>query len=184
MWSSIKQFIQNVATNRWSCFGKSSKVIIKQFLRLLKQLHKQKLTMKIQGDLGSLEINIYGRSDSETSDYWDGNWLNSEIQVNIPTFKSSYKSNLRVDDLQRFYQRILALQNCSANEVEFTTMEEGLYLSIKLDYNGDLNCKGIAADGNGNSLNFGFKTDSASLNIFKGELESTLILYPIVGTLY
>jgi hypothetical protein len=139
--------------------------------------------MRLKGDIGKLEIKILKRSNSETEDYWDANWLESEIRIDIPGFNTLYGTNLRVDDLQRFYEGLTDLQNSSIKEAEFTTMEEGLYLHCELLPNGNINCKGKANNDTGNSLDFIFQTDLASLDVFVDELKAILQSYPLVGNL-
>lgn len=139
--------------------------------------------MRLKGDIGKLEIKILKRSNSETEDYWDANWLESEIRIDVPGFSTLYGTNLRVDDLQRFYEGLTALQNSSVKEAEFTTMEEGLYLHFELVPNGSINCKGKANNDTGNSLDFNLQTDLASLDVFVDELKTVLQSYPLVGNL-
>jgi len=139
--------------------------------------------MILKGDTGILEITILKRSNSETDDYWDGNWLESEIRIDVPGFKALYGTNLRVEDLQRFYESLLALKNNRSKEAEFTTMEEGLYLHLDVEPNGTINCKGKANNEGGNSLDFKVQSDLATLDSFIDDLRTTLESYPIVGSL-
>ncbi len=139
--------------------------------------------MVLKGDIGRLEINVLKRINSETNDYWDDNWLQSEIRIDVPGFKVFYGFNLRVDDLQRFYKGLITLKNSNSRKVEFTTMEEGLYLYLNIENNGVVNCKGKANNENGNSLDFKLQSDMATLDIFIGDLETTLRFYPLIGNL-
>ncbi len=139
--------------------------------------------MRLKGDIGKLEIEILKRSNSETEDYWDANWLESEIRIDVPGFSAFYGTNLRVDDLKSFYERLTALQNSSRKEAEFATLEEGLYLYCELAPNGSVNCKGSTNNGTGNSLNFNLQTDLASLGVFVDELRKILTSYLLIGNL-
>jgi len=139
--------------------------------------------MRLNGDTGKLEIKILGRIKPETDDYWDANWLESEIEVDILGFNALYGANLRVDDLQTFYERLTPLQDGSAKKAEFTTMEEGLYLHCEVAPNGQINCKGIARDDTGISMDFKLQIDLASLDVFVSELKAVLASYPLVGNL-
>lgn len=138
--------------------------------------------MILIGNDGKLEINILRRSNLEADDYWDGNWLDSEIRIDVQSFKSLYGTNLRVDDLQMFCERLIALRGNKENEAEFTTLEDGLYLHCKLEYNGIINCRGKANNDTGNSLEFRLQTDLVSLDIFIHELEVVLKSYPLVDS--
>eukprot|EP01132_Coremiostelium_polycephalum_P001037 gene1037-1315_t len=100
--------------------------------------------MILKGDIGRLEIKILKRSNFDSNDYWDSNWLESEISIDIPGFIALYETNLRVDDLQRFYDKLTNIQSGKVKEAELITMENGLYLHCKLSINGIIECKGKA----------------------------------------
>lgn len=138
--------------------------------------------MKLKGDVGTLEVRVLKRSNSETEDYWDANWLESEIGINVAGFIALYRTNLRVDDLQRFYIDLTSLQANNLREVEFITMEEGLYLLCELYVDGNIRCKGKATNDTGNSLDFKIRTDLVTLDIFISDLRTTLQLYPLIGS--
>lgn len=137
--------------------------------------------MILESETGTIEIKILNRTDTETTDYWDGNWLHSAIKINVRGFSAIYNANLRVDDLQRFYANLLSIKNDCIKEAKFTTMEEGIYLDLKIEPKGSLTCIGRANDENGNSLKFKIESDQASLNHFTEKVRTTLELYPLIG---
>lgn len=137
--------------------------------------------MKIQGNIGQLEIRILRRSNLETSDYWDANWLESEIRIEVSGFNGLYGANLRVEELQKFYKELISLQKSTENEAMLTTIEEGIYLHCKVEVNGAIECKGKASNATGNTLTFRIQTDLASLDSFINELHAVLELYPLIG---
>lgn len=139
--------------------------------------------MELKGETGDLKIIILKRTDTDKDDYWDSNWLESEIRINVPGFKALYGTNLRIDDLADFYNELIGLQNNTIIEAEFVTMEEGLYLNCKLQYNGAITCIGKANNSDGNNLNFNIQSDLASLDIFIDELSFVLESYPLIGHL-
>ena len=63
---------------------------------------RKMIGMRIKNEASKLEINILRRSNSETEDYWDGNWLETEIRIQVSGFNCIYGTNLHVDDLQKF----------------------------------------------------------------------------------
>jgi hypothetical protein len=101
--------------------------------------------MILQSGSAYVQINVTGRGYPNSSDYWDGNWLESEIKLNTFGFKCVYSTSLRADDFQRFYEALLKLNNSLTKEVEFTTMEEGLYLKGQLDITGNIKWEGVGS---------------------------------------
>jgi len=129
-----------------------------------------------------LEINILRRENHHTADYWDANWLNVQVKVEVPNFRAHYATNLRTDDFQRFYDDIMRLKDHKISEVEFTTMEEGLYLNLKLQKTGSLLCAGKTDDHSGNELEFQFTVDNIMLDSLADQLKMILKKYPVIGS--
>ncbi|MGO3306876.1 MAG: WapI family immunity protein [Sphingobacterium sp.] len=138
--------------------------------------------MELSGT-GKIEITILRRVNSETNDYWDGNWLEVEIRIEVFGIKTIYRANFRVEDLQRFYEDLTLLNEKNSKKAEFTTMEEGLYLHINVELNGIVNCIGRADTGSGNRMDFNVQSDLAILDVFIRELKTTLESYPLVGSI-
>ena len=139
--------------------------------------------MKIKSAENEIEINILQRSNPDTDDYWDANWLESVVTIHVTGFQCSYSSNLRVEDFQRFHNDLIMLKNLLKKEIEFTTMEEGLNMHFQTDQNGLITCNGKAKNDAGNCLSFQFVLDITSLENCIGELEALLRSYPIIGSL-
>ena len=138
--------------------------------------------MKVNGSNGDqLEINILRRNNSQSSDYWDANWIECEIKISIANFNSTYGTNLRVEELQEFYNDLIKLQKGIEKEATFITLEEGLYLKCKIKCTGAVDCIGKATNEIGNNLNFSIQTDLQSLEIFINELKEVLDIYPLKG---
>jgi hypothetical protein len=66
--------------------------------------------MMLKGESSVIAINILRRSNINTSDYWDANWIEAEIKIQVPGFKAHYGANLRIDDLQRFHESLINLE--------------------------------------------------------------------------
>lgn len=135
--------------------------------------------MKLLGDSGKLEVNILGRDHTDSLDFWDGNWVNSEIKIEVPGFNAFYEANLRLDDISRFYQALIKLKSGTSNEAEFTTLEDGLYFRLAVERNGSINCNGKARNNLGSTLNFILDTDLATLDNFVREIDAILKSYPL-----
>lgn len=136
--------------------------------------------MKIKNETSEVQINILRRSNSNTEDYWDGNWLEAEIRIQVRGFSCIYGTNLRADDFEKFYSDILMLNSGNNKEIEFTTMEEGLYLHLTAEPYGRIRCSGKGKDDASNSLEFNFEIDLMSLDSIIAELKTLLKLYPVI----
>jgi hypothetical protein len=135
--------------------------------------------MKLLGDSGKLEITILGRNHPDSLDFWDGNWVNSEIKIDVPGFNAFYETDLRLGDISRFYQALIKLKSGTSKEAEFTTLEDGLYFHLAVERNGSINCNGKARNNLGSTLNFILDTDLATLDNFAREIDVILKSYPL-----
>jgi hypothetical protein len=133
--------------------------------------------MILKGELGFIELLVLSRENTNTNDYWDANWLASEIKIEVPGFKAHYATNLRIDDLNRFYNELMSFNQLKTNDIEFNTMEEGLFLQCHRSSNGDILCKAKAINQNGDSLKFKFITHEAFILTFTSELKLILSTY-------
>lgn len=129
-----------------------------------------------------LEINVLGRKYPDTNNYWDINFLDVGIQISVAGFKADYLADLRTDEFQRFYNELVQLKDNIGNKAEFSSSEEGLYLSCTLRRTGRIDCKGVAKDFSGNKLEFSFSTDNQVLYDVLNQLECLLKDYPVIGT--
>ena len=140
--------------------------------------------MILQSESSFVQINVLRRSHPESTDFEDGNWLESEIKINVYGFKALYGANLRADDLQRFYEALEKLSNNLTKEVEFTTMEEGLYLKGQFDITGNIKWEGVAnSEPGGNSLTFFIETDNASIGKLAKQVKEISDKYPVLGSI-
>jgi hypothetical protein len=137
--------------------------------------------MRIKNEPDFLEIIVLGRSNPKSEDYWDANWLDIEIKLQVSSFNCKYHTNLRVDELLKFYEDLLALKNRQNKDAVLNTMEEGIYLHLESDVNGKINLQGKAKDQARNILDFKFQTVMISFDDFIVECEKVIAMYPLIG---
>ena len=131
-----------------------------------------------------IELTILQRSYPESTDFEDGNWLETEIKIDVPGFIGLYGANLRTDDFERFYKDLEKLRINQSSIIEFTTMEEGLYLKGILDMTGNIKWNGMAKSSWGNScLTFLMETDYASIDDLLKQMQEVLNEYPVIGAM-
>ncbi len=137
--------------------------------------------MKFTCDNGVLiEVNIVGRENPHSDDYWDANWLEANIKIDVVGFSAAYSSNLRVDELQSFYKTLTDLVDLHTNKAELTTIEQGLYFLCSANRRGQVVCLGRARHQH-NQLNFEFETDIPTMHRWLSEIEAILKQYPLIG---
>ena len=49
-----------------------------------------------------LSLRVRRRSNPESQDYWDGNWLNARVEVSVGGFRGAYRANLRAEEFLVF----------------------------------------------------------------------------------
>jgi len=134
--------------------------------------------MKIESDSGILEVNIVKRYNTECINYWDANWLISEVRIKIQGFEALYQTNLRVDEILAFYNDLLLFQKYQKQNVEFRTMEEGLYFNLVAEINGTISCTGKAKNMLKDYLIFNLDFDYATIDTLLEQLRKILKFYP------
>lgn len=128
-----------------------------------------------------MRIDIIGRSNPDSLDYWDGNWLEAEIRIETSGAKIAYGTNLRADDFQRFYGDLVKWKKELTKNVEFKTMEEGLYFKAITDSMGNIEWKGTAKLQPGtNDQSFLFETDDVSIDSIMIQVKIILDQYPVI----
>ncbi|CAG5067308.1 hypothetical protein DYBT9623_00028 [Dyadobacter sp. CECT 9623] len=138
--------------------------------------------MRLQSAEALLQVDILRRSYPNSLDYWDGNWLRSEITIKTSGLNCFYSTNLRADDFLKFSEGIKNLITSLIGEVEFQTMEEGLYLKGQLEATGNIKWDVLAkTEPGGISLSFIMLTDNASIDELLKDIQNTLSNYPVIG---
>ena len=138
-------------------------------------------TINLMGENSTVKIEILGRENPTTNDYWDGNWLNVNVYLELPEIKASYRTNIRVDEIQAFLEKLVDLNNKSTDTVELTTMEEGIYLCLENQKNGSILITGRSVIEMSGKIEYRFTTDILSLDRFYTSLKSSINQYPLVG---
>jgi len=95
-------------------------------------------------DEDHIEIRVLGRMHPQANDFWDGNWVASEIAVNIPPWRATYPAHLRTDEFVRFRNQLREMNDGSRKEASFEPMEPWLRLTLELDALGHISFTGDA----------------------------------------
>jgi hypothetical protein len=138
--------------------------------------------MLLFGDFGKIEVNILSRSPA--LDYWDGNWLFSNVIIKVGLFTANYNCNLRADEFLFFDKQLEDLLADRCVESQFTTMEEGLLLTLTKDLLGTFVLRGEAKNNDNYrlSLHFEVNTDYVQIEKLRITIQELLKKYPVVGS--
>ena len=138
--------------------------------------------MEINGGVNKMIIDVLNRTNEDKNDYWNSNWLYTEIKIDVLGFKGFYDTNLRTDDFILFVEGLEKLRSGDSKEVEFNTLEEGIYLKGILEMTGNVQWEGVAKPSDGNNvLTFKIETDNASIDKLINEAKIISNEYPLIG---
>lgn len=103
-----------------------------------------------------LLVRVFRRAHPGAVDYWDGNWLEVQIEARIGAWSGQYDAYLRVDEFISFREEIEKLQAGAVPKARFESMEGQLKLTLRHDQRSRLVIDGVARDaaGYGNVLRF------------------------------
>jgi len=128
-------------------------------------------------------IRALSRSRPEQTDYWDGNWIESEVRVAAGAFRGAYHLSLRSEEFADFSRQVALLARSLSGTARFSTMEEQLELTLNGDGKGHVQVEGTAMDqaGIGNVLHFSFELDQTYLLKILRALEAVCSRFPVIG---
>jgi len=123
------------------------------------------------------------RAHPAADDYWDGNWLNADIEISAGAFRGRYVACLRVDELVRFRDQLAALYETLDGRAEFDSMEEWLQIAVKGDGLGhfEVDCQARDAAGVGNTLKFSLYVDQTQIPAILDGLHQAIERFPLIG---
>lgn len=133
-------------------------------------------------DSDHLTVSVLNRSH-DARDYWDGNWLDAEIQITTASFHAHYSASLRVEEMDGFRQELSELYSFTSQTAAFTTMERQLSIHILGSKTGryTAKCEAVAPTGIGNRLLFQILFDQTEIPQMLKELDAILKEYPVIG---
>ena len=124
------------------------------------------------------------RERPNSTDYWDGNWLDVEVAIQSGTFRGNYRANLRTDELASLLEGLVGLSDNLSGEAALQSMEQWIRLQLAGDGKGHFHVSGDVRDqsGTGNRLTFEFEIDQTELAPIVRDLEAILSEFPVKGS--
>jgi hypothetical protein len=163
--------------------GTSSTTLIRD-VRQLENRMSTKCDILV-GNVGGehVQISLLSRSHSGHDDYWDGNWIASEVELRAGAYRASFRSDFRSEDFVSFHKSVCQLSETLRGSAKFDTIEGQLALKLISDGLGHIRVEGTSLDvaGVGNRLNFHFDIDQTYLAGIVRSLEKSINTYPVVG---
>lgn len=129
----------------------------------------------------SLSIEIISRQ-SNSDDYWDGNWLTTHISTSIPHCNVDFNANIRTDELKNLHKQLSSISEGKSTKLDFITMEEDLKLSGEMNVNGEIACECRLIFDVYSELKFVFSIFLGDVDRLVNSISRTLEIYPVVGT--
>jgi len=135
-----------------------------------------------------VRIEVLRRERPEATDYWDGNWLASAIELAAGPWKGEFQASLRSDEFADFRGELQRLfDGEQGSTAEFKSMEPWLRLKVeRSDDLGHITVSGAAQTQpffNGqNVLQFVLELDQSYLPASLAGLADIVKQFPVLGT--
>ena len=134
-----------------------------------------------------LLIKVSGCTDiTKRTDYYDGNWLSTEIHISSGAFTGHITDDdvsLRTTEFKSFLTQIEPLYESLKGTAEYASLVGLFEFRIQGDGLGHFTAEGFVIDNHreGNKLNFSIHFDQTSVPQTISSLKELLEKYPVVG---
>jgi hypothetical protein len=125
-------------------------------------------------------VQVHGYKRVPVGEYYDDNWVRSEVFVSVGAFSGEYTAAFLTSDFVGFREEVRALHESLAGKATFCTLEEQLSIELTGNGRGGIALVGVAADapGTGNQLKFKLELDQSHLPLVLKGLDEILSKYP------
>lgn len=130
-----------------------------------------------------LKMTILSRTHPECSDFWEGNWVHSDLSATVGGFSGHVRACLRVDEIKRFRDQFAPLYDALDGVAEFTSLEHWISVKITGDGLGHFNARCELRDDPSfpNRLIFDLTFDQTMTPSMLRQLDSILDAFPVTG---
>ncbi|TKD72310.1 hypothetical protein [Pseudalkalibacillus hwajinpoensis] len=141
------------------------------------------MKLHLLGDDMKIVIEVMGRSHPDRTDYWDGNWVFSNVTLQIPGYKADFCADLRTDEFLSFQNQLKDMDEKMKGKALLDSMEGAVKIEGKMNLLGKLmwTCETCHPIGTGAVLQFEFDSDQSYLPKLIKELEGILTSYLVIG---
>ena len=130
-----------------------------------------------------LAIEPSRREFPDATDYWDGNWLKTYIEIHVGTARRRYEALLRTEEFSGFRRGLTSFRESRRGVARFRPMEPWLSVTVCDDGDGQLlaTCEARPKLSGWDALAFVAQIDMAQVEETIQALEEVQQLFPTVG---
>ncbi|MBD1944477.1 hypothetical protein H6F50_19305 [Coleofasciculus sp. FACHB-712] len=139
----------------------------------------------VKGNQEKVIIRIQGINNLIADDYWDRNWISSEIEIILPGYHANFLGDIRTEEIFIFLEQLKEISQTLSGIAELNTMEGLINLKAEINNLGHIQWTGKTTYpiGNGNTLTFNFSNDQSFLSNLITELQMITKHFSIIGNL-
>ena len=128
-----------------------------------------------------LIVRLLTRSHPGCWDYWDGNWIDSEVRLVAGPFQGRYSPSLRSNEFEIFHRQLIDLDRTSVGKAMYTHLECQLEIALECKESGRVELKGYASDPmHINELHFALDLKRADLPALIQDVGRGLAAFPVL----
>ena len=133
-----------------------------------------------QSEHENVVIDVAGYERAPVGEWYDDNWLRTQIRVATGGFRGTVSAAILTLDLIGFAKELKALVKNLSGAAEFTTLEEQLSMRVLCDKTGHVTLHGDIVDqpGIGNRLQFTLNLDQSELERSIRQLDAVIVTFP------
>jgi hypothetical protein len=130
-----------------------------------------------------LVITVTGRMHPGRTDYWDGNWLVTPLELRVGGFTGRIMAALRANELLSFRDQLRTLYDTLTGQATLDSIEHWIHLDFEGDGAGHVAVKGMVKDepGMGNTLRLSLDLDQTFLPMILEQLDEVDRAFPVLG---
>ncbi len=135
------------------------------------------------GEETKLEIEVLCRNHPDCTDFWDGNWVKSKVNIEIPGYLVDFNADLRTDEIRDFLNELKEMNKHLKGTATLSNLDSYLYFKCVMNKTGGVfwSIETCYPAGYGAVLNFEFEADQSYLEKLIRELDDILTAFPVIG---
>ena len=130
-----------------------------------------------------LKISVLNYERIDSVDYWDANWLKTQIKIKVGAFIAEYSAQLQTINFTRFRKDLERLYIELKGVSIFDSLEDWIKLKLTGDGIGhfELECEACDFPGTGNRLEFTMTIDQTEIPELIRQLTTIIEIFPEKG---